>query len=144
MEIFCAARFQQSERGMFLTVVSALEPLAETQPLESEVNEFVSKATEILTSVSGISQEVIDSLRFRLAQLRRESIRQALKRLVRETLPENPDAPRIIDNAYALRSQIVHNGRPDDLDIDLEHEAVTIAALIRDIYAILLQRRSAG
>jgi hypothetical protein len=94
-----------------------------------------------LKSNTAIGQETKNSLAGRLCQLREESIRQALLRLVRETIPTNSDAPRVIDNAYALRSEIIHNGMPADLDADLEAEGRAVAAVIRDIYASLLKQK---
>jgi hypothetical protein len=45
-----------------------------------------------------------------------------------------------VDEAYALRSQIVHNGVPADLDIDLEHEGQAISRVIRELYSCMLRR----
>ena len=36
MEIFCSSSLEASDRAAFLTAVSALEPLAEEQPLGAE------------------------------------------------------------------------------------------------------------
>lgn len=139
MEIFCAARLESSQRAVFLALVSALEPLAQEAPLGEAVNKFVAECTNLL-KVSSIPQELRASLEGRLNQLRQESIRQALKRLARETLPNQPEAPAAVDEAYALRSQLIHSGVPADLDIDLERESQSISAIIRDIYANILNR----
>jgi len=148
MEIFCAARLESSQRAVFLVLVSALEPLAQTAELGPDVSSFVDECLNALHSASAIAVETKNSLVGRLRQLREESIRQALLRLARETVPTNTDAPRVIDDAYALRSQLIHNGVPDNLDVDLEFEGRAVAAVIRDIYASLLKqslaRPSAG
>lgn len=140
MEIFCAARLESSQRAVFLALVSALEPLAQEAPLGEEVNQFVADCITLLKTSTPIPQELRASLEGRLGQLRQESIRQALKRLTRETLPDQPEAPSTVDDAYDLRSQLIHSGVPADLDVDLERESRTIAAIIRDIYANLLDR----
>jgi hypothetical protein len=140
MEIFCAARLESSQRAVFLALVSALEPLAQTEELGPDVSSFVDECIRALHSDSAIAQETKNSLVGRLGQLREESIRQALFRLARETVPTNTDAPCVIDNAYALRSQLIHNGVPSDLDVDLEFEGRAVAAVIRDIYASLLKQ----
>lgn len=140
MEIFCAARLESSERAVFLALVSALEPLAQEAPLGEEVNQFVAECLVLLKTSTSISQELRASLEGRLNQLRQESIRQALKRLTRETLPKQPEAHATVDDAYTLRSQLIHSGVPADLDIDLERESRSISAIIRDIYANLLDR----
>jgi hypothetical protein len=148
MEIFCAARLESSQRAVFLALVSALEPLAQTVWLGPDVSSFVDKCLNALHSESSIGPNTKNSLITRLGQLRGESIRQALLRLARETIPTNTDAPRVIDDAYALRSQLIHKGVPADLDVDLEFEGRAVAAVIREIYASLLKqglaRPSAG
>jgi hypothetical protein len=56
-------------------------------------------------------------------------------------LPERPDATDVIDQAYALRSALIHDGRPADLDVDLGRGTATVSELLREIYARLLGRR---
>lgn len=104
------------------------------------VNQFVAECAKLLRVSPNISPELRASLEGRLNQLRQESIRQALKRLALEALPSQPEAPAAVDEAYALRSQLIHSGVPADLDIDLERESRAISAIIRDIYAHLLNR----
>lgn len=140
MEIFCAARLESSQRAVFLALVSALEPLAREAPLGEAVNQFVAECANLLKASVNIPPDLRTSLEGRLSQLRQESIRQALKRLARETLPNQPEAPAAVDEAYALRSQLIHSGVPADLDIDLERESHSISAIIRDIYANLFNR----
>ena len=140
MEIFCAARMEASQRAIFLAVVSALEPLATEAEYGEPVREFVSDCVTLLQASSQVPENVRRSLEGRLLQLRSESIRQALRRVVREVLPNEADATQIVDAAYALRSQIIHTGAPVDLDVDLERETRTTSAVIRKIYAKLLKR----
>lgn len=140
MEIFCAARLESSQRAVFLAIVSALEPLARERSLGDNVAKFVGDCV-ICLGASGVPAELKASLEGRLRQLRNESIRQALRRLARATLPEQPNAAQAIDDAYALRSQIIHSGVPTDLDIDLENEARTISAIIRAMYSSVLKHK---
>jgi hypothetical protein len=140
MEIFCAARLESSQRAVFLTMVSALEPLANEAKLEDTVVGFVNDCINRLKANDAISSESRISLEGRPLLLRQESKRQALRRLAIELLPEASDPVRIIDQAYALRSQLIHNGVPDDLDIDLEREGRSVSAVIRSIYAAILKR----
>jgi hypothetical protein len=139
MEIFCAARLESSQRAVFLALVSALEPLAQEAPLGEAVDQFVAECVKQLKAAT-IPQELRASLEGRLNLLRQESIRQALKRLARETLPNQPEAPASVDAAYALRSQLIHSGVPAELDIDLESESQSISEIIREIYANILNR----
>lgn len=140
MEIFCAARLESSQRATFLALVSALEPLAREASLGIAVTAFVDQCVQQLRSNADIPPELKASLEGRLCQLRQESIRQALKRLARDALPNQPEASRLIDDAYALRSQLIHNGVPADLDVDLERESQVVSRTIRALYASLLNR----
>ena len=141
MEIFCAARLESSQRAVFLAVVSALEPLAQEAHLGDSVDTFVAQCVALLKESYSIPSDICNSLNGRLLQLRQESIRQALRRLTREVLPDQPGASKIVDDAYALRSQIIHSGKPADLDLDLESEAREISKIIRNIYSSILKRK---
>ena len=140
MEIFAGARLEASDRARFLAVVSALEPLADEQPLGGSVNRFVASCLAELKRVPDLATDIRASLEGRVLGLRTESIRQSVKRVVRQALSDRPDAAEAIDEAYALRSQIIHTGRPADLDVDLERELRMVSGIIRQIYASLLGR----
>lgn len=143
MEIFCAARLESSQRATFLALVSALEPLAKEEPLGLAVSQFIDECAKQLRASTDIQSELKASLEGRLLQLRQESARQALRRLARTALPNQPEASRLIDEAYALRSQLIHKGAPADLDIDLENESQAVSRTIRALYASLLNRNLA-
>lgn len=143
MEIFCAARLESSQRAIFLALVSALEPLACEELLGVDVDSFINVCITQLKASKDVAPDLRASLEGRLYQLRKESIRQALKRLAKETLPNQPDAAHAIDEAYSLRSQIIHSGVPDDLDTDLERESRLISNIIRRMYASILKRKLA-
>ena len=140
MEIFCGPVLESSQRSIFLSRVSALEPLAKAESLGDSVNAFVDDCINCLETKESIPPVIKKSLNGRLQFLRQESIRQALRRLTREALPNHHDAPKIIDEAYELRSKIIHNGVPANLDIDLEFETRRVSKIIRLIYASLLNR----
>lgn len=140
MEVFCSARLESSQRAVFLSVVSALEPLAAQAGLGDSVAEFVEDTVRDLKLREAIPLELRASLSGRLYQLRDESIRQALRRLANEVAPEAPEVARTIDEAYALRSQIIHNGIPSDLDTDLESGITAVSKCIRSLYARMLRQ----
>ena len=140
MEIFCAARLESSQRATFLALVSALEPLAQEASLGPAAAAFVDLCVQPLRSDTNIPSELKASLEGRLRQLRQESIRQALQRMIRDELPNEPEASRVIDDAYDLRSQLIHRGVPADLDADLERESQVVSRTVRALYASLLNR----
>lgn len=114
--------------------VSALEPLAEQQDMGAEVSRTVEALCVQFDANTSIPVGVRESVRGRLLQLKRESIRQALKRLCEKWFPSEPTAWSNIDRAYGLRSELLHEGRPSDLDVLLEVETRNIANYLRRIY----------
>lgn len=135
MEIYSSSSLEASDRAAFLTAVSALEPLAEDQRLGAEVDAFVDSCCQSLKAATSIDHQHRASLEGRLNQLRRESIRQALRRCIVTKLPDLPTAPGIADFAYGLRSKLIHNGRLSDYDVDLAAETRKISNLLRLIYS---------
>lgn len=134
MELYCAAFLELNERARFVTVVSALEPLAKQQDLGQEVSKFVDGAILSLKAATGIDESLHNSLRGRLNQLRQESVRQALLRLSTVWFPERSDVRQLIDHAYALRSQLLHEGALHNSDIDMGAETGRISNVLRSIY----------
>lgn len=133
MEIFCSSALEASDRAAFLTAVSALEPLAEAEPLGATVDTFVDGCLASLRTAHSIEQHRA-SLENRINHLRHESIGQALRRIITARLPDHPTAPALVDAAYALRSKLIHQGRAD-YDVDLAIETQKISGLLRAFYA---------
>ena len=135
MEIFASSSLEASDRAAFLTAVSALEPLAEDQALGPAVDGFVEICVSSLRATTAIDEQQRASLEGRLNQLRHESIRQALRRFIATKLYDDPGAAETADSAYGLRSELIHNGRLADYDIDLAAETGKISRLLRLIYS---------
>jgi hypothetical protein len=134
MELFVAAALESNDRARFVMAVSALEPLAAQQTLGTEVGSVIDHLATTLSAATTISNDLKESLQGRLLQMKRESVRQALKRLCASWLPNDNDAWRRLDRAYALRSEMLHEGRPNDLDILLAEDTMVISNLLRRIY----------
>jgi hypothetical protein len=134
MELYCAALLEMNERARFVTVVSALEPLAQQESLGGCVSAFVDTTLTNLEAAVNIDPNLRVSLRCRVAQLRRESVRQALFRLSVSWFPSRADVRQQIDRAYALRSELLHNGTLADPDTDLASETNKIVNVLRSIY----------
>lgn len=134
MELFVAAALETNDRARFVMAVSALEPLAAQADLGPEVAHIINDFSEQLGREVTLPADLRNSLQGRLLQLRQESVRQALKRLCAQWLPNDRDAWQRIDKAYALRSEMLHEGRPSDLDILLAEETNTVSNLLRRIY----------
>lgn len=134
MELFAAASLESNDRARFVMAVSALEPLAEQQPMEPEVIRSIDALCSQFDADDSVPSTLRESIRGRLVQLKRESIRQALKRLCGKWFPGDSNAWIQIDRAYALRSELLHEGRPNDLDVLLNEELEVIGDYLRRIY----------
>jgi hypothetical protein len=135
MEIFCASHLEASDRAIFLSTVSALEPLANAERLGPSVDVFIDECLAQLEEKNEIQPKHRQSIQGRLNELRKESIRQALKRLIRVKIPDDESAAANIDYAYNLRSQLIHRGIPDDLDIDFSVETRKVSSILKHLYA---------
>ena len=141
MEVFAASKLETSERAKYLSMVSAFELLADCKSLGEEVEEFLKSTEKSLKSNPDIPEHLKTSLSGRLLQLKKESIRQALKRFVKEMFPEHSDIIKIIEEAYSIRSQITHEGRPNNLDIDLNSKMDEFEKIIISIYQEILNKK---
>lgn len=139
MELFTSAKLETTDRAKFVGLVSALEPLAQSEAygnpeLEKLVDNFVKQLTD-----TSIPDKIKRSVEGRIRDLKKESISQAIQRIVQESIPanENEKAVSIIKDAYNIRSTILHEG---STDADLEQKSNEIENIIRQIYSHRLKR----
>lgn len=137
MELFTGAKLEATERSRFVRLVSSLEPLAERSSydipdLELLVDKFIN---ELKSNTFVIDRQIRDSVIGRAKELKQESIKQAIKRLVKEKLPNEPHTVRTVSEAYDIRSKILHEG---STDIDFQAKGQQIEKTIRKIYAKML------
>ena len=137
MELFTSAKLETTDRAKFVGLVSALEPLVQqehyaNQELEKLVNSFVKQLTD-----TSIPDKIKRSVEGRIRDLKKESISQAMQRIVQESIPANEKAVSIIKDAYNIRSTILHEG---STDADLEQKSNEIENIIRQIYSHRLKR----
>jgi len=92
----------------------------------------------LLTENEEIENEIKHSLSSSIGSLKKESITQSLKRYVAEVIPENESAAEIIEDAYKIRSQIVHTGKIKDADKDIYDVTTELEGLMRSIYSKIL------
>lgn len=134
LELFVSAALESNDRARFVMTVSALEPLAIQEDLGVEVSEAVDALSLELSKNKAIAENLKNSLSGRLLQLKRESVRQALKRHCKRWFPDNQQAWKVLDHAYGLRSELLHEGRPSDLDILLADQTKGVTNYLRLIY----------
>jgi hypothetical protein len=132
MELFAAAQQEVTKRARYVALVSALEPLATAAKLGPEVDALIKEFTERLQGFDNIAQPVKMSLNGRLQQLRKESIAQAITRVVTSLLPNDTKALKTVRDAYDLRSKMLHEGKAVD---DLNFRSQEIENYIRLMYA---------
>lgn len=87
MELFASARLEVTERTRFLGLVSALEPIAEQQKYSAPVERLTMRFLEILAKNDSIPKELHPSLEGRIRDIKRESVMQAIYRLLERYLP---------------------------------------------------------
>jgi hypothetical protein len=133
MELLCTSGLEANERTRFVMAVSAFEPLAQQLELGSKVSDFVDNMTSELDCLDGINDSTRSSLHGRIQQLKRESVRQALLRLCDNWFPGDRATRNEIDRLYRLRSEILHEGRLADQDINLGHERKKAVRYLRQI-----------
>lgn len=134
MEMYSAAALESSDRVRFIMTVSALEPLAIQTNVSNDLENAIDALAGQLNTFDQLAAEQKHALRSRLLQLKTESVRQALKRLCKTWFPDNNDAWMALDQAYAIRSQLLHEGEPQDRDVILADETRRIAKYLRKIY----------
>lgn len=141
LELFAGARLELTERARFITLVSALEPLAEQQTLPDGVatlvGGFLSELgrTKLPTDDLNGPNRLRQSLMGRIRSLKRESVRQAILRTVQELLPDDPETVAAVDEAYALRSQMLHEGGNDPY---LSKRSQKLTSILRRLYSVRL------
>ncbi len=137
MDLFTSSRLEATMRSKFVGMVSSLEPLAEQQKYQNpELDKLLLSFKHELES-SKIPIEIINSLKNRIDLLRTESVSTAIRRLVRQLFPDDPECSEIIDEAYGIRSRILHDGETDS---DLELKGREVEAVIRRIFEEIIKR----
>jgi hypothetical protein len=135
MQFYAAARLEVTQIARFVTLMTALEALSVQRDYGDQVAAVLdSLALELDAheSLAGDAQTSLrQSLMGRMRQLRQESVRQAILRTVK-TYSEGGEVVRFIDEAYGVRSKILHEGaRVANLD-DLIQRTESI---IRSLYS---------
>ena len=138
MEFFAAARLEITERARFISLMTALEALSEQHDYGKEIASLLAGLAFQLESSPLLAgqdkNDMRDSLSNRLKNLRTESVRRAIKRTVQKHLSDE-NIIRSIDEAYNIRSKILHEGiMMPDLD-SITHR---LEDSIRQIYSSIL------
>lgn len=139
MELFCGSQFETTARASFIEMVSSLEPLAEQERYTrnpeygKKIEALIQAAREQVRQLEGLPETVQNSLEGRIGDLGRESVRQAYLRLVRPHLTEQE--VKAVDDAYALRSDMLHDGGTSP---DLPEISRIVEQIYRKVFAGLI------
>jgi len=106
LEMYSASHFESSFRARFLTLVTAVEVLADQEELDEEVRLHIDNL--IKETKRSIIPSGKEELLSRLGQLKRESITSACKGLVTRYLDDKSAFQ--FTNYYRIRGDILHDG----------------------------------
>jgi len=135
MELFASARLESTERAKFINLVSSLEPMAEQQLLGVEVANHTDNMLTALENNTLIPDALKPSLSGRIRDLNRESVSQAIARLIQTRLPDDLGALENVREAYSIRSKLLHEGT---IEADLRQKGREIEAVIRRLFAAII------
>lgn len=133
IELFSQSQREVSMRSRFLTLVIALEVLAEPSEKHPNVvallSEFAVKVKTALDHYPKDSDEyhALQSLHRDALFRKRDSLRSSLRRLVLDSLAHEPEPIRVarskeMVDAYDLRGKLVHEGELSTTELNTAHD----------------------
>lgn len=140
-ELFASARLETTERSKFVGLISSLEPLATQEKYEGEEIEKLIKKFKNDLKTSNLDDSLKNSLRGRIDQLKIESVSRAIRRMIQDTFPDDVDLLELIEDAYNLRSKILHEG---STDADLNEKSIAVEDAVRKIFEALILNYAEG
>jgi len=138
LELFNASFFQESVDGRFLLLMSGIEALIEQLPRSDGIIEVVRTLQSQVDAAVHLMEVEKDSLKAGLGQLKRESIGQAGRRLIRDKIGsrsfDDVPADELFGRCYGLRSRLVHG----DLPFPSREDVNTLVAQLEVMFSDLL------
>jgi hypothetical protein len=130
-QLYSQSHFQSSDAARFLTLISAIEALAERQRRAPATVALVKRMIEKAATAGDLEESERKSLTDGLGNLKRESISSACRRLVRTHCGD--PAVENFTRAYGIRGELLHNGEPSsetDLTVELLHLDTPVRRLV--------------
>ena len=109
MELFGTSRLESNNRSKLIMLVSAVEALADQEDLSTQLGGLLAKLNEVVHEAEIDDRSLKESIAGQVKNLKRESARRAVKRLLADYGLSGNDTD-FIDDAYAARSKILHEG----------------------------------
>jgi hypothetical protein len=130
-QLYSQSHFHLSDAARFLTLISAIEALAERRRRAPSTVVLVERMIEQAATAGEIEESERKSLTDGLGNLKRESISSACRRLVRTHCGD--PAVEAFTRAYRIRSELLHNGEPSsetNLTVELLHLDTLVRRLV--------------
>jgi len=135
-ELYSLSFFDMSFRSRFITLVTAVEALLDPHIRSGEIQAFVDDLKTRLDGL-GVDEGTKQSMISSLERLKYDSIGQTGRALSDSLLGDRKysglKAGKFFSRCYKLRSQIVHNGQPNDPTTDLLQESNACQAFVADL-----------
>ena len=142
MELYSAALHETTERATFIGLVSSLEPLANQQDFRKNerygerVRTLIDHIRDKIDRTEDIGEDIRTALKNKVkGDLHRESVSQALKRLLRTYFSEDSDDFKVIVRSYNMRSKMLHEGKSFK---NLDEEIRMLKSALRRLFAKIL------
>jgi len=137
LELFTSARLETTERSKYIGLVSSLEPLAfQGRYDDPEIERIIEEAISRLDRCN-LPDKDRASIRGRIEGLRQESVSAAIRHLVRDLMADDQHALDTIEEAYSIRSKILHEG---STDADLAAKGQEVETIIRSLLERKMQQ----
>jgi hypothetical protein len=127
-QLYNQSHFQSSDAARFITLISAIEALAEQHRRASATIALVNCMIEEAATAGNLEESERKALTDDLGNLKRESISSACRRLVRTHC--GAPAVEAFTRAYGIRGKLLHNGEPPS-ETNIATEAYLLDRLVR-------------
>jgi hypothetical protein len=110
MELYASSHFENNQRSKLIMIMSSLEALAEQEKLSERLGSTIEDLKEVINKSAIQDENLKNSLRGQIDSFKRESVRSAIQRLLKNSQIGKEDI-KFVDQAYSARSKIVHEGQ---------------------------------
>ncbi len=145
--LYGSAQSANSPRANFLFLVTAIESLLEPEERSEEAVSLVDEFIEKVKS-SCLDQSERDSLIGSLRWLRQNSITRTREQLVEKHLGkaeyDGMEAPDFFRKCYDIRSDLLHEGEPEDESIDVFQLANSLDEMVSDLLTSVCGAKGTG
>ncbi|MCH8530348.1 MAG: hypothetical protein LAT65_05810 [Saccharospirillum sp.] len=115
MKLFALAKVSGASISTLILLMSAVECLAEQEIYGEPIGKNLEELLRVFDSNPIEDKEVFESLKGRIVDLKRESVRRSIIRLCRKCKLSEEDITFVDKKAYSVRSKLLHDGKiPDD------------------------------